>query len=208
MRSDNKSVFAAFICVLLVASISTGCGDFFPSSSAIVAITISPTNAGVQLSAGTEQFSAQGTFGNNSTGDVTGKVNWSSSNTAVATINQAGLATAVAAGVTNITAKSSSTSATTTFTVLNVTSITISAPGGTTLAAGGTSQLKAVDQSGNNITDFVTWNSSNTTNVSVSSTGLATAGSTTIGGSATITATLPNSSGSTITSNSLTLTVQ
>ena len=43
---------------------------------------------------GTAQFSALGTFGNNSTGDVTTQVTWSSSNPSIATINSSGTATA------------------------------------------------------------------------------------------------------------------
>jgi Big-like domain-containing protein len=190
---------------MLAVFISCGNSNFFPSSTAIVAITISPTDAGVQLSAATEQFSAQGTFGNGNTGDVTGDVNWSSSSPAVATISQAGLATAVASGTTTITAKSSSTSATTSLTVLNVTSITIT--GGTSLAASGSEQLTAVDQDSNNITNFVTWNSDNTDLVTVSSTGVASAQSLSVGGTANITATLPGASGNTITSNTLSISV-
>lgn len=209
MTTKGKAAFAALACVLLVVSTSTSCGDFFPSSNAIVAITISPAPAGVQLSAGTEQFSAQGTFGNNSTGDVTGQVNWSSSNSGVATINQAGLATAVAAGVTTITAKSSSASANTTLTVLSVTTITITVASGqsTNLTAGQSVQLYAKDQNGNDITDFVTWNDNGSNLVSVSN-GLVTAQATlSVGGTVPITATITGKSGSTVTSNTINVTV-
>lgn len=203
MRSRIKPVFAALGCILLVVSLSTSCGDFFPSSSAIVSITISPSNPSVAKSTGSEQFTAQGTFGNNTTGDVTGQVNWSSSNAAVATITQAGLATILAGGTSTITAKSSDASATTTLSVLDITTITISVvSGGTTLAAGGTAQMKAVDQSGNDVTSSITWNTSDSSILSVSSTGLVTASSLTLGGNANVTATFGS-----ITSNSITFTV-
>jgi hypothetical protein len=208
MRSENKSVLAAVVALLLVVLMSTSCGDFFPSSHAIVAITISPTNVGVSQSTATEQFTAQGTYGNGNTGDVTGLVNWSSSSAAVATINQAGLATLVGQGTTTITAKSSDTSASTTLAVLNISSLSISiTSGSTTLTAGGTAQLKAVDQNGNDVTNFVTWASSDTSIVSVTD-GTVTASSLTVGGTSNITATFPSSTGSTtITSNAITFTV-
>lgn len=207
MRSDDKSILAAFISVLLVVSMSTSCGDFFPSSSAIVAITISPTNVGVSKTTGSEQFTAQGTFGNGTTGDVTGMVNWSTSSAAVATINQAGLATLVGQGTTTVTAKSSDATASTTLAVLNITAITISlTSGSTTLTAGGTAQLKAVDQSGNDVTPYVTWAAS--TDVISVTAGTVTASSLTVGGTSTVTATFPSSTGTgDITSNGITFTV-
>jgi hypothetical protein len=56
----------------------------------------------------TGQFTATGTYSDNSTGDLTGQVTWASSATSVVTISTSGstggLATAVAVGQTNITA--------------------------------------------------------------------------------------------------------
>jgi hypothetical protein len=66
---------------------------------------------------GTQQFTATGTYTDNSTQNITSSVTWSSSTTSVATINAAGLATGVAAGSTTITASSGSISSTTTLTV-------------------------------------------------------------------------------------------
>jgi hypothetical protein len=51
-----------------------------------------------------EQFTAAGTYSDNSTADLTSQVTWSSSAASVATIAAGGLATASAAGQTNITA--------------------------------------------------------------------------------------------------------
>ena len=58
----------------------------------------------------TEQFHAFGTFSNGSVQEVTNSVTWSSSDTSVATISSAGLATVVGSGRSNITATSSITS--------------------------------------------------------------------------------------------------
>ena len=52
----------------------------------------------------TEQFTATGTYSDNSTANITGSVSWASSDTTKATILAGGLATGVAVGTTNITA--------------------------------------------------------------------------------------------------------
>jgi 6-phosphogluconolactonase (cycloisomerase 2 family) len=54
--------------------------------------------------AGTQQFTATGTFSNSTTTDITGQVTWNSATVSVATIDSAGLATGVVAGTSNITA--------------------------------------------------------------------------------------------------------
>ena len=51
-----------------------------------------------------EQFVAIGTYSDTAYAPITASATWASSNTAVATISQSGLATGVAAGTTNITA--------------------------------------------------------------------------------------------------------
>ncbi len=201
MRSETKRVVGALFCVVLVASVATSCGDFFPSGKAIVAMTISPTS-GLVAPGATTQFTASGTLGNNQTEDVTGLVNWSSSNSAVATINQAGLATGVALGNATITATANSGGVTVSVPLLvsNSTSITV-APATATIAPGGTQQLTATDQTGTNITSSVAWTSSDTTQATVTSTGLVTVLSTaTPSDTVTITGTLGSLTGtSTIT---------
>ena len=185
MRSEKRSVLAALVCLLLIVATSTSCGDFFPSPKAVVAISISPTSGAVKPGA-TQQYTATGTLGNNQTQDVTGQVNWSSSNAAVANINQAGLATGVALGTVTIQAKANDVIATATLTVSNVTAITITVAN-TTIVTGGTTQATAVDQNNNDITSTVTWTSSNTSVATVSSTGVVSGVSI---GSANITASL------------------
>lgn len=196
MKSETKSALAALVCVLLVVAASTSCGDFFPSSSAIVAMTISPAS-GLVAPGATTQFTASGTLGNNQTEDVTGMVNWSSSNTGIATITQAGLATGVALGSTTITATANNGGVTVTAPLLvsNTTSITV-APASATVAPGGTQQLTATDQTGTNITSTVTWSSSDTSQATVTNTGLVTVLSTaTPSGTVTITGTLGSLTG-------------
>ena len=181
---------------LFVTLAVTSCGQFFPSSDTIVSITLSPTSAQIKPTE-TQQYSATGTFGDNSTGDVTSQVTWVSSATNVATISTGGLATAVALGTTNITAKSGSViSPASVLTVSNqtITSITVT-PQNTTLTAGTQQQYVAKDNNGVDITSSVTWTSSNTGVATITSPGgLATAVAT---GTTTISATLNSVVGST-----------
>ena len=67
--------------------------------------SIAVTEAAPSVSAGkTYQFTATGTYSDTSTAILTGSVTWSSSNTAAAVVNAAGLATSYAPGTTTITA--------------------------------------------------------------------------------------------------------
>jgi len=185
---------------LLVTLMAASCGQFFPSSNTIVSITLSPTSAQIKPTA-TQQYTATGTFGDNSTGDVTSQVTWVSSATNIATISTAGLATAVALGTTNITAKSGSViSPASVLTVSNKTIVSISvSPQNQTLTAGSqqqyTAQASYSDGSFGDITNSVTWNSSSTLVATITSPGgLATAVAT---GTTTITAALSGVIGTT-----------
>jgi uncharacterized protein YjdB len=183
----------------LVALALTSCGGFFPSSDTIVSITLSPASAQI-MPAGTQQYSATGTFGNNTTGDVTSQVTWVSSATNVATISTAGLATAVALGTANITASSGSvTSTASPLTVSNktITTITVN-PQNASISTGQQQQFTATatysDGSNGDITTSSTWSSSLVSVATISTTGLATAITT---GTTTITASLAGVTGTT-----------
>ena len=126
-------------------------------------------------------------------------VNWSSSNTGVASVSGGGLVTAIAVGTAVITASSGSVNATT---IIRVTSsavvvATVSvAPSSSSLYPGRTQHLTATlrDASGNAISGIaVSWSTSNPSAVSVSSSGVATANAV---GSATITASAGGKTGS------------
>jgi uncharacterized protein YjdB len=133
-------------------------------------------------------------------------VTWNSSNTAVATINSAGLATGVASGSITISATSGTVTSGTTLTVQGV-PVTLSSisvtPANPTINVGATQQFTATgtysDGSTQNITGQVTWSSSNSGVATISSTGLATGAGM---GTSTISASLGGVTGST------TLTVQ
>ncbi len=82
----------------------------------LVSIAITPLNPSAVVGA-TRQFTATGTYSDASTADITNAVTWSSSLTSVATIASTGNATALAAGVSNITATQGVRNASTTLTV-------------------------------------------------------------------------------------------
>ncbi len=183
------------------------------TSATLVSIAVTPTNPSI-VKGTTRQFTAMGTYSDNTTQDLTAAVTWNSSNAAVAaisnTVGSKGLATSVAAGSTMITAISGSISGSTTLTVTSATLVSITVtPINPSIALGTTQQFTATgtysDSTTQNLTAAVTWSSSATGVAAISnavgSKGLATpvaTGSTTItatSGSITGTATLTVSGG-------------
>ncbi len=124
-------------------------------------------------------------------------VTWSSSDTALATVDGTGLVTGVAAGLATITASAGGQSATSVITVVSnpVVSVSVS-PASANLSPGQTAQLTASPQDANGYTlsgRLVTWTSSNQSAATVnSSSGLVTG---VTAGTATITATSENVQG-------------
>ena len=93
--------------------------------------SIAVTPANPSIAAGlTQQFTATGTYSDNSTQDLTSQVTWGSATTSVATITTAGLATAVAPGTSTIRATLGAISGSTVLTVTSaastVTAVTLS----------------------------------------------------------------------------------
>lgn len=141
------------------------------------------------------QFTAMGTYSDGSTVDVTATVSWGSSDPSVATISNAGLATAVAVGTASITATDigSGLSASVTLNAIGAGLDLFSiAPIDPTILIGTSLQLSAsgllTDDSIVDYTGSVWWTSSNEAVASVSPTGLLTAVAL---GTANITATDP-----------------
>jgi hypothetical protein len=81
-------------------------------------IAVTPPDPTIQAGA-TQQFTATGTYSDNTTQDITSRVTWASSNSAVATINSTGRASGVAAGTSTISATQGSISGSTTLTVVS-----------------------------------------------------------------------------------------
>jgi trimeric autotransporter adhesin len=176
----------------LAALLLSSCGGFFPSADTIVSISLSPASAMILPNA-TQQFTATATYGNNTTGNVSSQVTWTSSAPSIATVSNTGLATAVAVGTSTITATSGTVNGTASLTVSSktITSITISpANPSISLIGGQTQQFTATatfsDGTIGDVTTTSTWTSSNTSVAIINSTGLATpvsVGGTTIGAS-------------------------
>jgi len=70
----------------------------------LVSISVTPEDSVIPALGQTQQFTATGTYSDDSTADITGSVTWSSTDTSVATIDASGLATPVAEGFTIINA--------------------------------------------------------------------------------------------------------
>ena len=75
------------------------------SSAVLESIAVTPEDVTVTKGE-TQQFTATGTYSDNSTQDITSSVDWSSSDTDIATISSEGVANSIAAGTVTITAKS------------------------------------------------------------------------------------------------------
>jgi hypothetical protein len=167
------------------------------NQATLVSITITPANPVLVLGT-VQQFTATGTFSNQSVQDITTSVTWASSNNTVASISAGGLAAALALGSVTISATSGSISGSTTVTVepAVLSSITVR-PGKGKIAQLTTEQFHAVgtytDGTTRNLTREVSWTSSDATVATITGTGLA---SGLAPGTATITATLGSLSGS------------
>ena len=143
---------------------------------ALVSIAVTPVTPSTPVN-GTQQFTATGTYSDSSQQDITGSVNWSSSDTTVATINSAGLATGVAAGNVSIHAISGNVSGSTTLTVTPIlVSLTVTAAD-SIIDINTTTQFTAIghlsDGSAQDYTQLVNWSAPGSV-ASIDNTGLAT----------------------------------
>jgi len=175
-----KGQFKIWFLVLLIAVFMAGCGcgggEETPAPTpTLLSITVSPSNPDIVLGS-TQQFTATGTFSDNTTQDITTSVTWSSSDVSIATISNApgsqGLATSLASGSTLITATSGNISASTTLTIkAELVSIEVT-PTYPVVTFGATIQFTATgtfsDKTTQDITTSVTWSSSDTSIATIS----------------------------------------
>ena len=145
----------------------------------LVSVGVTPGNPSIAKGT-TQQFTAVGTYTDNSTQDLTSTVTWSSSAPAVASINTNGLAQSLIKGSTTIQAATGGlTSAPVT---LNVTAATLTSlavtPGSASVIAGNSVQFTALgtysDTTVQDQTNAVTWTSADTTSATINTAGLAT----------------------------------
>lgn len=200
---------------------SGGGGGTPPPPPSLVSLHLSPAVVSV-IPGASQQFTATGQFSDDSSHVVSTGLNWSTSDTTVASISNTGLAHALVAGVVTITAQSGTISGTATLNVTgaaaNLLSITV-APSASSIPVNATQQFSATgnyaDGSSSDLTALVTWKSSSTAVATVDINGLATgvaSGTTTVSasmggmtGSTTLTVNAPTISSISITPVDLTL---
>ena len=86
-----------------LAGVTNGTTLTVKAPPALTSIAVTPANPAI-LVGGSQPFTATGTYSDSSTQNITSQAAWKSSSTGVATINASGLATAVSAGTTSISA--------------------------------------------------------------------------------------------------------
>lgn len=159
VNAKRKLKIGAASAVLLLFAFVVGCNGFFVNPT-LTSIAVGPT-ATIQQN-GTVQESAVGTYNDGSTQSLN-NVQWSSSDTAVASVSTSGLVTGISPGTSTITGASGTVSGTATITVAlsNVTGITISPTTANATVDGGTQNFTATatisDGSPVDITATATW---------------------------------------------------
>tara|TARA_R110002073_G_scaffold64712_1_gene161873 strand:+ start:56964 stop:58481 length:1518 start_codon:yes stop_codon:yes gene_type:complete len=166
---------------------SCGDGDTQPE---LESLELTPGTAMI-VSGTTQQFTAMATLSDGTKASLLADAIWESSDTAVATVDQNGLASAVAAGSVRISLSSGDVSTSATVTVADsVLESVVLTPGNPSIAAGTTQAFVATgtfsDTTTRDISSTVTWSSSDEEVATVSSAGVVTS---TTAGSAAITAT-------------------
>jgi trimeric autotransporter adhesin len=201
MSSRSKIQVPLALTMLVMLASEVACTGFFVNPT-LQQITVTPQTPQIQQGK-TQQMAATGSYDDGSTKDITGKVQWSSDDTTVATVGTStGLVTANTLGTATITAASATITGSTTATVVlaNIQSISVT-PTNTSITQGNTKQFTAIATTSNgttqDITSSATWNSSNTNVVTIDATGLATALAVTTAQTVTISASSGGVTGST-----------
>ncbi len=165
---QNRSrLWIVVVCTALLLIMSCRTKDVEPPTpAALTTLLVAPADSNSSIAPGTTaQFTATGTFTDNSKRNVTSSVTWDSSDPGTATISAQGLATATTnIGSTVISAISGGITGTTTLTTSHVNSITIAPATPPCIAPGMTQQYAATgtldDSTVQNLTSFATWTSS------------------------------------------------
>ena len=169
--STGKALGVAVGSVTINASLQgqTASTTLTVTPAKLVSIAVTPPIPSIAAGA-TEQFTATGTFSDNTTQNLTADLAWASSDTAVATVSAGALASAVGPGSTTISAAckvasicaSLSASATLTVTPATLVSIAVT-PSAPSIAPGSSKTFTATgtysDHSTHNLSSQVTWSS-------------------------------------------------
>ena len=187
--SDNKSLGGLILCLIagfgITIILTSACGKDSPTNPVIIrppsvaSVVVSPSSAKLQVG-GTQRFTATAhTSEGSSVSGVT--ISWTSSNTAVVSINAQGLATAIGVGTAIIRAVADGvTSSPVMITVIapQVESVTVSPSSPQQLTIGEIRLFAATVRTNDGSTlkeAEVTWSSSNTAVVTIDDSGMATA---------------------------------
>ena len=170
--------------VSVTATMNSVTGSFnLAIAPALVSIAVTPASPAIAAQTN-QQFIATGKFTDNSTQNLTASVDWSSSNSAVASISNAsptkGMAHGVSAGTVTITATSGSISGTASLTVTSATSTALAiSPSNGSLPIDVSQQFTATatfsDGTSQDVTNVVSWSSSASSVASITVSGLVTA---------------------------------
>jgi hypothetical protein len=146
------------------------------TAATLTSLTVIPFDPSIAAGT-TQQFTALGTYSDNTFQDLTAQVTWSSSDTTIAAISNdpgsAGLAQGIVAGGATVTASFGGMTANTGLTVTAATLVAIDvSPAIPTIAAGTTQRFVATgtysDSTVQDLTSLVTWSSSSTSTATVS----------------------------------------
>ncbi|SIO59718.1 Ig-like domain (group 2) [Singulisphaera sp. GP187] len=200
ITSGGLATGAALGTSTITAMLSGVSGSSILTVTAPVVVSIAVTPAAPSLAKGlSQQFTAMGTYSDQSTQDLTGQVAWTSGTPSIATITAGGLAGGANLGASTIRATLGGVSGTTDLTVTAPVVVSIAVtPAAPSLAKGLSQQFTATgtysDQSMQDLTSQVVWASSTQATATITSGGLARGAAL---GTATITATLGSASGTT-----------
>jgi len=172
--------FLWIVSVLGLAGCGGGGGTSSDADSAppptLSTISVSPISTNLKIGEN-QQLSATGTYSDSSTDELTDKVTWSSSNTAIASVSATGLVTSIAAGSVTISATYDGAEGSTTGEMIDLVDLSIS-PSILTIAKDSTQQLIATGRYSDNSTEdlsrSVLWASTDSSVATIANTGLLT----------------------------------
>jgi len=113
-----KMIILVILMGMMLACSKSGGNNGTPTPS-LVSIAVAPANPRIDLGK-TQQFTATGTYSDESTKDLTTAVSWTSSNSAIATSDAGGLAKSINSGLTVISATSGTITGSATLTIRDV----------------------------------------------------------------------------------------
>jgi uncharacterized protein YjdB len=156
----------------------TGSAPLTVTTVTLQSISVTPANQSLGLSA-SQAYTATGTYSDATTQNISTSVTWTSSTPSIASISASGVASALLAGSTNISATASGKSGTTPLTVTAITLKSIAVtPAFVSINTAATQQLIATgtysDGTTAPITSSITWATTDATIATVSTAGLVT----------------------------------